>query len=478
MRQLEAYKMAFSHSSRAGHFWRGLVLVLADFVTAFTGMVIAIGLRYLWDRSLIWSIYAELWPMLFIFPLAYWLAGLYRIGLAVPEELRRVWYSSTLVFLILGGATFMYKAGADYSRGAFIFAWFLLLILVPLGRALVRQIFAQKVWWQVPVIIVGAGKTGLAVLQALRKQPGLGMRAVGLLDDDVEKQSKTLDNVRVEGPVGLAEFFARLGTRHAIVAMPGVPRSRLVEIIDSQLKLFPHVIIVPDLFGLSSLWVESRDIGGVLGLEVKQNLLRRGSRIIKRTLDISLVLLFAPLIVIVVSLLAILIRLDSKGPIFYSQVRIGQNKAPFRAWKFRTMVPDADKVLAKYLAEHPELRAEWEKDQKIRNDPRVTRIGRFLRKTSLDELPQLWNVLRGEMSLVGPRPIVESEIQKYGVNFPLYTRVSPGLTGLWQVSGRNDTTYEERVALDSYYVRNWSVWLDIYILARTFSVVLLGKGAY
>jgi lipopolysaccharide/colanic/teichoic acid biosynthesis glycosyltransferase len=142
------------------------------------------------------------------------------------------------------------------------------------------------------------------------------------------------------------------------------------------------------------------------------------------------------------------------------------------------MVPDADAVLTKYLETHPELKEEWLRDQKLRNDPRITRTGRFLRKTSLDELPQLWNVLRGEMSLVGPRPIVEAEIERYGANFALYTRVLPGLTGLWQVSGRNDTTYPERVALDSYYVRNWSVWLDLYILARTVWVVLAGKGAY
>lgn len=142
------------------------------------------------------------------------------------------------------------------------------------------------------------------------------------------------------------------------------------------------------------------------------------------------------------------------------------------------MMPNADCVLSQYLEKHPEMAEEWKRDHKLRNDPRVTRIGRLLRKTSLDELPQLWNVLRGQMSLVGPRPIVYEEIAKYGDGFPLYSQVLPGLTGLWQVSGRNNTTYDERVALDAYYVRNWSPWLDIYLLARTVTVVLRREGAY
>ena len=142
------------------------------------------------------------------------------------------------------------------------------------------------------------------------------------------------------------------------------------------------------------------------------------------------------------------------------------------------MVPNAYEVLDEYLKKHPELSAEWLRDQKLKNDPRVTAVGRFLRKTSLDELPQLWNVIKGDMSLVGPRPIVDGEILRYGDRFRTYARVRPGITGLWQVSGRNNTTYEERVGFDDYYVRNWSVWLDFYILVKTVSVVVTGYGAY
>jgi lipopolysaccharide/colanic/teichoic acid biosynthesis glycosyltransferase len=139
---------------------------------------------------------------------------------------------------------------------------------------------------------------------------------------------------------------------------------------------------------------------------------------------------------------------------------------------------NAQEILEHYLQKHPELREEWERDQKLKDDPRVTWVGKILRRTSLDELPQLWNVVRGEMSLVGPRPIVADEVPRYGESFELYSQVRPGLTGLWQVSGRNNTTYERRVVLDSYYVRNWSVWLDIYVFAKTIRVVMGGKGAY
>ena len=159
-------------------------------------------------------------------------------------------------------------------------------------------------------------------------------------------------------------------------------------------------------------------------------------------------------------------------------MRIGRDGRLLRVYKFRTMVSDADAKLKEWLAEDAALREEWERDHKLREDPRITRMGRFLRKTSLDELPQLLNVVMGDMSLVGPRPIVVAEVKKYGAVFDEYCRVRPGLTGLWQISGRNNTTYAERVAFDHYYITNWSIWMDIWILGRTIPVVLTGYGAY
>jgi Undecaprenyl-phosphate galactose phosphotransferase WbaP len=182
----------------------------------------------------------------------------------------------------------------------------------------------------------------------------------------------------------------------------------------------------------------------------------------------------APVMLLVMAL----IKWQSPGPAIYKQQRIGRHRRRFHVFKFRTMVCDADRVLHGYLAACPLRRAEWERDHKLRDDPRITAIGRWLRKTSLDELPQLWNVLRGEMSLVGPRPIVTAEIVKYANRFAPYCNVLPGITGLWQISGRNDTTYAERVELDSFYSRNATLWLDLYILLKTVRVVLFRQGAY
>ena len=176
--------------------------------------------------------------------------------------------------------------------------------------------------------------------------------------------------------------------------------------------------------------------------------------------------------------IALLIHLDNPGPIFFAHRRIGQGGREFPCYKFRTMIPDAENVLKDYLAAHPEAREEWERDFKLKYDPRITHIGAFLRKTSLDELPQVFNVIKGDMSLVGPRPIIAAEIPKYGEYFADFCLVPPGITGMWQVNGRSDTTYEERVQMDTWYVRNWSVWIDIIYLIKTVTVVLARKGAY
>ena len=203
-----------------------------------------------------------------------------------------------------------------------------------------------------------------------------------------------------------------------------------------------------------------------------------GSRLSKRLLDLFLLLITLPISLPIMLTLAALIKLTSTGPVFFRQARIGEGGHVFFAYKFRTMRPDAAELLEKYLRDHPELRRQWEDDHKLKDDPRITTIGRFLRKVSLDELPQLLNVLKGEMSLVGPRPIVKAEVERYGASFELYASVLPGITGLWQVSGRNDVSYEERIGFDEFYVRNWSLWLDLYILLRTIRVVICREGAY
>ncbi len=201
-------------------------------------------------------------------------------------------------------------------------------------------------------------------------------------------------------------------------------------------------------------------------------------RVVKRAVDILFILLALPVLLPLVALLSLLVKVTSPGPVYFSHRRIKQNGAFFSMWKFRTMCVDSTAVLEQHMRQHPEARAEWLATQKLRIDPRITPVGTLLRKLSLDELPQVWNVLTGTMSLVGPRPIVASEVEKYADSFTSYCRVKPGLTGLWQVSGRSKLTYEARVALDCEYVRQWSLTRDLVILLRTFYEVVKQNGAY
>jgi Undecaprenyl-phosphate galactose phosphotransferase WbaP len=456
-----------------------ILLAASDVAALCFAWWLAVHGRLLAGGVLSADLYWRLWPGAVLLVLGNAFQGLYPgFGTNPAEELRRTSASVSLVHLLAGAATFILRGAEVYSRAVFLFAWALALVLVPLGRAAVRHACCRARWWGYPVLILGAGRTGELLARTLQDNPGLGLRPVAFLDDDPAKPA-WVAGLPVLGGVELATRVAReAGIHHALVAMPGAGRERLLQVVERHGSAFPHLLVVPDLFGLSSLWVAVRDLQGVVALEVRQQLLLPGPRLLKRVLDLGATVLVGLLSLPLLALIALAVKLDSPGPVFFAQTRIGKGGRKFRAWKFRTMVQDAEQVLERYLREHPELREEWDQDHKLRQDPRITRVGRILRRTSLDELPQLWNVLRGEMSLVGPRPIVDEEVGKYGPRFALYAQVLPGITGLWQVSGRNDTTYEQRVELDSYYVRNWSPWLDLYILARTVWVVLTGKGAY
>lgn len=456
-----------------------ITLITCDVLCLGLAGVVSVYIRLWFNGEFAPSLYWELWPLLSLFLLGYGLAGLYPgQGIGPVEELRRLTLTTTLLYLTLGSAIFLFRDVELYSRAAFLMAWGLSLMLPLLGRYGVRVLVAKCSWWGYPVLVLGAGKTGALVIRTLQRQPALGLKPVAVLDDDITKHGN-LEGIPVIGNLAQAPILAsRNQIPYAIVAMPGVHRDRLLYVVQSYGRVFPHLLIIPDLFGMASLWVAARDLGGVLGLESRQQLLLPGPKLAKSLLDQCLTVIVGTFSLPMIIFIALAIRIDSPGPILYSQTRLGRNGRPFKAWKFRTMVPDAEHVLKDYLRRYPEQQVYWAQDRKLKYDPRITRLGRWLRRTSLDELPQLFNVLRGEMSLVGPRPIVHDEIKLYGEKIELYTQVLPGLTGLWQVSGRNNITYQERVNLDAYYVRNWSVWLDLYILIRTVWVVLMGDGAY
>jgi Undecaprenyl-phosphate galactose phosphotransferase WbaP len=267
------------------------------------------------------------------------------------------------------------------------------------------------------------------------------------------------------------------GVYHAVVVPPESRPAAIASLFADYLYTIPNIFILSDLAKTSGHW-SPQQLDGLTGIQLQQNLMLPLPRMTKRLMDVVVALFGGLLLLPLLFYIAVAVKMSSRGPILYGHERFGKDGRRFKAWKFRSMFQDANVLLEQHLEAHPELMEEWEKDHKLRYDPRSTRIGRFIRKTSLDELPQLWNVLRGDMSLVGPRPIVAAEIEKYGQYYSLYTMVTPGITGLWQVSGRNNTTYEERVQLDSYYVRNWSPWLDMYLLIRTIRIVLFAEGAY
>ena len=249
----------------------------------------------------------------------------------------------------------------------------------------------------------------------------------------------------------------------------------------NEIQLYiKNVIFVPDLMGapIGNLELEKLFDEKIILLKIKNNLARKYNRIIKRIFDLTVSFLSLVILIPLGVLLSVLIYIDNPGPVVFSHTRIGKSGKEFPCYKFRTMVLEAEKILENHLAENEEAKKEWEKDFKLKNDPRITKVGFFLRKTSLDEFPQIINVIKGEMSLVGPRPIVKAEVEKYKECIHDYYLVPPGITGLWQVNGRSDTTYEERVQMDSWYVRNWSIWIDIVYIIKTFKVVIERKGAY
>lgn len=412
---------------------------------------------------------------------AYLLGGLYANETqSGPEELRKLTLMTTVA--VAGLALVIYVVLILYRVPPLTFGsvWLFLLFAVPMARFAVRRLLSSFDWWGRKAIIVSVDpQAAQRLVDALRTDRGFGIRPCGILS--VRRDAFISNNQEVaalHGAESVLHYARAHGIDYAIVTSTAWDDPEVSEIIQDYEEYFKHWLIMPDMDRSYSLWVRTRDLNGRLGLEVANKLNRPGERFVKRLLDLLItvtgVLAISPLLL----LIALAIKLDSRGAILYGQQRLGRNGKQFRVLKFRSMRHNADALLEAYLQKHPELRAEWEATQKLKDDPRVTRLGDLLRRTSLDELPQLFNVLRGEMSLVGPRPIVKDEVERYGRVWDLYKRTRPGITGHWQVSGRSNTSYDERTGMDAYYVRNWSVWLDLYILFKTPAVVLSRDGAY
>lgn len=355
--------------------------------------------------------------------------------------------------------------------------------IAPVARFSMRRICANFQWWGEPTIVLGASAQGRAIYRFLSKMRQRGLKPLGIVDNlpsDYWNGDDGDPSIRFLGVTDELVSLCRQLKCHWVVAVVASRNPEEVKLILNRGSLIQNFVVLNSSLMIPSLWVQPFDVAGLVGVHIRDRLLFPSQQLVKRMVDIvlSILLLLAcsPLLLVI----AILIRWYSPGPIFYRHNgRVGRGGRIFGALKIRTMIMNAANVLEEYLESNPEAREEWKRDQKLKNDPRVIPgIGNLLRRTSLDELPQLWNVLIGDMTLVGPRPIVSAEIEKYRECYPLYLRVRPGLTGLWQVSGRNNTTYNDRVQLDTYYVRNWSLWLDYFILLRTIRTVVMREGSY
>ncbi len=413
--------------------------------------------------------------------LAAWAIGAYitRLlpgwGLGPVEELRRTFFLLAAVFTGTTAMLFWGKAAEITSRFTLTLGFLLSIVCVPLIRREVKRSLLRLNLWGVPAVLYGHAKPLVQVANALREERGLGYLPSGVFLEESGDAPTEVAGLAVLGP---SDNFTETAPI-ALLATAGLSPQRVSELLDGPLANYRRIVVIPDISEAATLWVKPRDLMGMLGIEIPGNLLDPLARFAKRTLDLLLVLTFAPIWIPLCILIGIAVFLTDRADPIFRQERIGRYNRPFRTLKFRTMYPNAEDILQRSLNESPELRAEWEAHFKLRNDPRITRIGRFLRNTSLDEIPQLFNVLRGDMSLVGPRPLPRYHYDELPVRVQqLRDRVRPGVTGLWQVSGRSEAGHAAMPRWDTYYVRNWSIWLDIVILARTFRAVSSGQGAY
>lgn len=411
--------------------------------------------------------------------------GLYpAIGMNFITEIRRSVLSLTVVLGTMLAAS-LATASPELTRAAALVVMYLgMLFLVPSLRQLARGVAARWNWWGQRAIVLGGGPNGAAAFQALLAHPGYGLRPVGILDDDLSEQWQEESAVKPEWYLGPISDAAEICARHRAVwgVLAVSPQEGdAARVVDHFASIVTHLLVLPNFERIGRKWDGVHDCGELKFVRIDAQLLLPGAQLLKRAFDLLFTLAGGLVILPVVACLVALVKITSPGPVFYSQERVGRNGRNFRAWKIRTMVVDAERVLEDCLNRDPALKAEYAKYCKLKNDPRVTRIGKFLRATSLDEIAQLWNVIRGQMSLIGPRPIMPHELSKYADmqdDLALYLRVVPGITGLWQVSGRATTTFLRRIEFDSQYVRNWSPWLDAYIFVKTIRVVLLREGAF
>jgi Undecaprenyl-phosphate galactose phosphotransferase WbaP len=457
-------------------------LVFSDILGAVLISTVAFALQSVWgEGSLTEVARAATVPSIAVWVGLRALLGLYPgYGLDSVERLRRHVYSVCAAVAILAIPALGLQIGDLLSRLMLLLTFLGLLFVMPFAQYLARRELKRLKLWGKPVIVLGYANTGAQAVDLLEREWGLGYEPVSLFDKHFTPAGEAFTATAYADTLAEAmDVGRRRKIDTCIFATPYTRREQLADMVSIASDSFQHIMFIPNLRGVTNSAVVARDLSGTLALEVKQNLLNPWAKRLKRALDLFGVMAGGCLISPLLLTIAVLIKLNSRGPVLFVQERPGLSGDMFRISKFRTMYPDAEERMEQLFAENPLLAQEFEKHGKLRDDPRVTEVGRWLRKTSLDELPQLWNVLKGEMSLVGPRPYLVSQVPQMNGNSEIISRATPGMSGLWQVSGRSEMAFEQRVDLDMYYVRNWSVWLDLVILARTVRCALFRHdGAY
>ena len=395
--------------------------------------------------------------------------GHYRLRMSFWLEVKKI--AAAMGFTMMADGFLQFAGKQDFSRLWLMSSWVIAGICIIALRSIVRSYFIKRGLFQIHTLLIGSGETAAHTRSALASEPGFGY--------EIAAQINNLPEAFLQAGASWKKLCAIHHANHIIIALDGHdlanadrPLAQLAR-ENISFSVSPPLRHMP-VFGMAAQYFFSHDtmlLTRTSGLELPLHCF------MKRAFDIVLsgtvLLALSPIMLVT----AILVKLDG-GPAFFGHNRIGRNGTSFPCLKFRSMAVNGDQILKKHIAENPEDLKEWQETRKLRNDPRVTKLGGFLRRSSLDELPQLINVLRGDMSLVGPRPIVTAEVANYDGDIAHYYRVRPGITGLWQVSGRSDVSYRQRVQMDSWYVRNWSLWHDIAIICKTVPALLNRSGAY
>ena len=438
-----------------------LIMITVDILILFIIFLVALHLRRVligpeatWERVRLQVQLGVLYSVVGLF-----VVGLYPgYGLTAVKELELTTKAISLSFFALTVTAYLNKPFQIFSRSIIIGSWAMALLILPLLHFLLRNVLSRMPWYRQYVHLFGEQELSKKLKNSFKRVPRMGWEA---------EESWPLNKVFDLDPYP--------GTDIAILALPATSEAGKYVRVLSQ--YYRHVILVRDGAVMGSLYVIPRDFEGRLGIEFQYNLLSRRVQWLKRLIDIVGAVLLSFFMFPFVILIAVLIRMDTPGPIIYRQERLGKHSQLLNILKFRTMVVEADQLLNEILQSDQPARMEYEKYHKLEADPRVTRVGRWLRRHSLDELPQLWHVVTGRMSLVGPRPYLAYGISEMESFANSVLRVKPGMTGWWQVLGRHNTTFLRRLQMDEYYISNWSIWMDIYILLKTAGVVFFGKGA-